>query len=167
LCEYSGYLPPQSRDIVDDIPGMNVAYRRDALEVPRERLVSGFWESTVHPQLAVEGRRFVRIPELVMGHRKRFGFVYFLQQRFHYSRYFAGVRFPSTMFARRLLYALLSPALAAIVPVRVLRSVWPRREYRGPALRAFPSIVCFSLAWAFGELVGYLAGPGASLLEIE
>ena len=167
LCEYSGYLPPQPGGLVDDIPGMNVAYRRDALEAPRELLVSGFWESKLHPKLARAGRRFLCVPELVIGHRKRFGFAYFLQQRFHYSRYFAGERFPESPRARRLLYALLSPALAIVVPIRVLRSVWPRHEYRGPALRSLSSIVCFSLAWAVGEFIGYLFGPGRSLLEIE
>ena len=57
--------------------------------------------------------------------------------------------------------------LVFVVPMRVLRSVWPRHEYRGPALRSLPLIACLSFAWAAGEFVGYLAGPGRSLVEIE
>ena len=167
FCEYSGYLPPQARGEVDDIPGMNIAYRRNALDAPRDLLIAGFWESTLHPRLVQAGRRFLRVPELVIGHRKRFGFGYFIAQRYQYSRHFAGSRFPRSAVTRRILYALLSPALAIVVPTRVLRAVWPRRELRAPALRSLPSLACFSVAWAVGEFVGYLAGPGRSLVAIQ
>ena len=48
LCEYSFFSPPVVEGDSAVLPGMNVAYRRSALEgVPRDLLTSGFWETTV------------------------------------------------------------------------------------------------------------------------
>lgn len=168
LCEYSGFLPPQPAGVVDELPGMNVAYRREHLDrARRELLTGGFWESTLHPDLLDAGYAFLRVPEVVIQHRKRFGFFYFLSQRYYYSRYFAGARFERKQRGRRLLYAVLSPLLALIVPARIARRVLGRPGYRRPFVRSLPVLACFALAWGAGEAVGYLAGPGDSLARIE
>ncbi len=41
LCEYSGYLPPLAAGEVDDVPGMNIAYRRESLERADPETLSG------------------------------------------------------------------------------------------------------------------------------
>ena len=170
LCEYSRYLP-SSRDPggeVDDIPGMNIAYRREALDAAGpEALTRGFWESTVHPSLLASGRRFLQLPDCVILHRKRFGFGYFVSQRFHYSRYFAGERFPAEQRARRALYAVLSAALPPVLLIRMARDLRRSPRHLHAFLRALPALVCFALVWGIGEAVGYAAGPGDSLVKIE
>ena len=179
LCEYSRYLPgvsgdpdaPGARDPdgeVDDIPGMNIAYRREALDAAGpEALTRGFWESTVHPSLLASGRRFLQLPDCVILHRKRFGFGYFVSQRFHYSRYFAGERFPAEQRARRALYAVLSAALPPVLLIRMARDLRRSPRHLHAFLRALPALVCFALVWGIGEAVGYAAGPGDSLVKIE
>lgn len=168
LCEYSGYLPPQAAGETDDLPGMNIAYRREILdEADRDELSKGFWESTVHARVLAAGKTFLRVPGTVIEHRKSFGFRYFMAQRFHYSRHFAGTRFLRTQRARRLLYAVVSLALPALVLLRVSKRVLRRPPYRRPLLRAAPALACFVVAWGLGETVGYLLGPGSSLAEIE
>ena len=168
LCEYSAYVPPAEEREVDDIPGMNIAYRREVLEdAGREALARGFWESTVHPRLLEEGRTFLRVPDAVIQHRKRFGFLYFIAQRFHYSRHFAGRRFPQRARARRWLYALLSLALPVVIPIRIGTRLWNRPPYRRAFVRSFPALSAFCLVWGIGEGTGYLFGPGDSLRAIE
>ena len=167
LCEYSGYLPPLETADVTDVPGMNIAYRRDVFDdIEREVLTRGFWESSVHPRLQARGRRFRRLADVVMVHRKHFGFRYFLGQRYHYSRYFAGARFPRED-SRRYVYGVLSVVLPTLVVTRVARNALKRPKYVRSAVQSMPALSCFALAWGVGECVGYLLGPGNSLVEIE
>jgi glycosyltransferase involved in cell wall biosynthesis len=168
LCEYAAFLPPEPSGEVADAPGMNVAYRRNVFDgLDREVLTRGFWESTVHPRLREQGRTFRRAGDVVMSHRKRFGFRYFLSQRFVYSRYYAGVRFEHHQLGKRLMYAVLSPLLPPLVLVRVAKGALSREVFRQPALRSLPALACFSVAWGIGEAVGYVLGPGDSLSRIE
>jgi glycosyltransferase involved in cell wall biosynthesis len=166
LCEYSGYLPPLESADVQDVPGMNIAYRRSAFDgIDRATLTRGFWESSVHPKLLADGKHFRRVGDVVIGHRKHFGFRYFLSQRYHYSRYYAGVRFQPED-AKRFAFGVLSVALPPVVLSRVARGALRSPQYRGSAVRSLPALSCFAVAWGVGEAVGYFLGPGASLVEI-
>lgn len=169
LCEYSAHLPPQPAGEVNDIPGMNIAYRKEVLDrMDRRSLKRGFWESTVHPRLLAEGYVFLSLPDVVIQHRKRFGFMYFIKQRFHYSRHCAGTRLESMTRGRRCAFAALSLlALPGVALLRITRQVIPRPPYRVAFARALPALICFVIAWGVGEATGYLFGPGDSLVEIE
>ncbi len=168
LCEYSQYLPPLETGETHDIPGMNIAYRKSVFDgVDRALLTKGFWESIIHPQELGKGNTFLRLGDVVMGHRKHFGFGYFMSQRYHYSRYFAGVRFDESDRTKRLAYTALSGALPPLVLSRVARAAFAKPDYRSATIRSLPAICAFSVAWAVGEAVGYAAGPANSLVEIE
>ncbi|NUT00295.1 MAG: glycosyltransferase [Sphingomonas sp.] len=167
LCEYSFFSPPVAQGESAILPGMNVAYRRSALErVPRELLTSGFWETTVHPLLLENGGRFLSLNELVMLHKKRFSWGLFASQRFIYSRYFAGLRFGNAGFAKR---ALASVASLALPPLLLMRAVKAARAkgLGGEMLRASPYLLALYCVWAVGESVGALRGPGNALAMIE
>jgi len=167
LCEYSGYLPPLESGDVADVPGMNIAYRRSAFEgIDRQTLTRGFWESSLHPTLLARGLQFRRLAEVVIGHRKHFGFRYFMSQRYHYSRYFAGIRFAADD-RKRLAFGALSLGLPPLVVARVARNALRKPRYAGPVVRSLPALSCFALAWGAGEAVGYFFGPGDSLARIE
>ncbi len=168
FCEYSGHVPPQPGGEVDDLPGMNVAYRREVLaEADPDALRRGFWESTLHARLIEAGHTFLRLPDVVIQHRKHFPFFYFLAQRFHYSRHFAGVRFEPAAWGRRLLYAVLTLGLPVLILSRVGRRLAGHPAYRSHLGRSLPALTCFAIAWAVGETAGYLLGPGDSLAAIE
>lgn len=185
LCEYSRYLPiaadagrrtaraegaalAESLELVEDIPGMNIVYRREALDAAGpDALRRGFWESTIHPALLASGHKFLKLPDCVILHRKHFGFGYFVSQRFHYSRYFAGVRFASEQRARRALFAILSAALPPLLLLRMARDLRNQPAHRSAFLRALPALVCFTAVWGLGEAVGYAFGAGNSLVKIE
>ena len=167
LCEYSFFSPPVAEGESAILPGMNVAYRRSALEsVPRELLTSGFWETTVHPLLLEKGGRILTLNELVMLHKKRFSWRLFASQRFIYSRYYAGRRFGDAVLLKRTAASLASLALPPLLLVRSVQAA--RRKGLGREMwRAAPHLLAFYCIWAVGESVGALRGSGNALAMIE
>jgi hypothetical protein len=166
LCEYSYFSPPVAEGPTEVLPGMNVAYRRDALEkVPPERLRAGFWETTAHPLLLQDGG-FVSRNRMKMLHCKRFSRRLFFAQRFIYSRYYAGLRFPSAQRVKRLAATLASFALPPLLMLRIVRAAQAKR-LGGELARAAPALAGLVVVWAAGEMWGYLFGPGDALARIE
>ncbi|MEO8454767.1 MAG: glycosyltransferase [Sphingomicrobium sp.] len=167
LCEYSFFSPPVAEGESAILPGMNVAYRRTALEsLPRDLLTSGFWETTLHPILLEKGGRFLSLNQLVMLHKKRFSWALFASQRFIYSRYYAGRRFGDAALPKRAAASLASLTLPPLLLVRAVQAA--RRKGLGREMwRAAPHLLAFYCIWAVGESVGALRGPGKALAMIE
>ena len=167
LCEYVNFHAPVPNGIVAALPGMNVAYLRSALaEVPAERLVGGFWETTVHPYLQSRGYQLFSSEAMIVNHGKRFPLLFFTSQRFLYSRYFAGRRFASDQVLFRGAAAVGSLVLAPLIFSRIARRAVAKGLTR-EVIRASPFLLLFCLAWAAGEFVGYVAGPGDALSRLE
>lgn len=167
LCEYSYFSPPVVEGAATVLPGMNVAYRRSALlRAPRERLLAGFWETTVHGLLLETGGRFISRNAMKMFHCKKFSFRLFSRQRYVYSRYYAGNRFKVNQVPHRLAASAASLLLPPLLLWR-MSSAASRKKLGGEFSRALPSLAALVLIWAGGEIVGYLAGPGDALAEIE
>lgn len=168
LCEYASQSPPITNGPVADIAGMNVAYRREVLEsVAEERLTAGFWETTVHPRIRELGAGLVANNELRISHCKRFSLGLFLRQRFVYSRYFAGNRFPARAWFQRLAFGAASIILPPVLIFRFIRDAARKPSIRPHALKSMPYLLLFFTVWAAGELVGYWFGAGEALREIE
>lgn len=170
FCEYSTYMLPVPAETVDDIPGHNVSYKRRAFEnIPDldAVLCRGFWESTLHPILRRRGERFFSAPSAVVYYKKRFGFVQFLHQRYHYSRYYAGEIVAGAAWLRRLLRGAAALALPALLLGRIVTRVARKRRHIRELALSSPMLVIFTAAWAAGEAVGALLGPGRSLHEVR
>ena len=167
LCEYSFFSPPVSEGRSDVLPGMNVAYRRTALEsVPRAALTAGFWETTVHPLLLGSGGEFLSLNRMKMFHCKKFSRRLFAKQRYIYSRYYAGNRYARSQIGRRLAASAGTALLPPLLLWRMISSA--RAKGLGPELwRALPSLAVLVFIWSAGEIAGYLAGPGDALARIE
>lgn len=167
LCEYSFFSPPVAEGEGGVLPGMNIVYRRSALQsVPRAALTSGFWETTVHPLLLAQGHRFLSLNALRMYHCKKFSVRLFMAQRFLYSRYYAGIRFGRGQTAQRLAATAATVLLPPLLLWRMQKSVRAKglgREF----LQALPALSMMVVVWSIGEGVGYLAGPGDALARIE
>jgi len=69
--------------------------------------------------------------------------------------------------ARRFVYAGLSAVLPAVLFVRITSVLLRKRRNLREFLLALPVIGLFVIAWACGEGVGYIAGPGDSLSRVE
>lgn len=167
LCEYSAFSAPVAEGATHVLPGMNVAYRRSVLEAaPREVLTSGFWETTLHPRLVAEGKTLLSRNSLKMYHCKKFSAGLFFQQRYVYSRYYAGLRFSPQQRPRRLFAALASLALPPLLFARMVYAAM-HKNLTPQFLRAAPALAALVVVWSVGEIWGYLFGPGDALARIE
>jgi GT2 family glycosyltransferase len=168
--EYSAYMLPVPRGIATDIPGNNASYKRRAFEhLPGidELLNRGFWESTLHPVLVARGDRLLSEPSIVVYHKKHFGFWYFVTQRYHFSRFYAGTLVTGTGVVRRAVRSVAALALPPVLLARIVGRVARKRRHLGQFLLTSPLLIVFTGVWAFGEVVGGLLGPGRSASAVE
>ncbi len=168
LCEYSAFVGPIPNGPASSLPGMNIAYRRLALiELGRETLTCGFWETTVHPLFARRNLLLYQNNSIQIFHKKKFSLRLFVDQRFLYSRYYAGLRLHRSTLAARLLMSLLTVGLPALLLLRICRNLIVKKRLTVQFVRALPYLMVFVVVWACGELVGYALGPGDALSRIE
>ncbi len=168
LCEYSGSIAPAPSGIVLDVPGMNVAYRRMAFEnIDDSVLKKGFWETTLHPVMRERGLKFFSSNAIKLYHCKKFSLGLFCRQRFVYSRYYAGIRYSRGQGVNRMAAAVMSVALPPLLLWRMRGNVVRKNRLGGEFLKALPYLGLFTVIWAAGEIVGYIAGQGTALAEIE
>lgn len=69
-------------------PASNSVYDRETLDLLGAELADEVWEGFLHQRMKELGVPFHCDPELVVSHKKEFGFWYFMSQRYHYSRSF-------------------------------------------------------------------------------
>lgn len=167
LCEYSGFEPPLPAG-PGPVPGNNTTYDRALLPLIDDLLDRGVWEEELNARLATQGHLTYVEPAAVMLHKKSFGLAEFVAQRYHYARSYAGMRLRQAPPWRRVVYAgFAGTLLPPLLLTRIVRNVRARgRHYRELAL-SLPFLVLFVAAWGWGEVVGYLLGPGDSLAKVE
>lgn len=167
LCEYSAFMPPIASDEVDYVAGNNVSYSRDAIEQVSQNTKSDFWEYFLQIALKERGHRFYSSPSISVVHKKEFGFLYFLSQRFHYSRSFAAMRSSRSSFSKNMVLL----AYTAISPFhltwKIILNVFRKKKHRKELALSLPILAVFMCSYALGELVGQVFGPGNSLQKVE
>ena len=67
----------------------------------------------------------------------------------------------------RFAYAVAALALPPVLFGRIVARVAVRPPYRAPLARSLPLLVLFVVSWAYGEIVGAVAGPGDSLSRVS
>ena len=165
--EYNGWLPPAPRGSAQQLNGANIAYRRCHLTDHVQFLDDGYWEVTLHPRLLEAGVEFLSVPEIVVRHTGPFNLGYYLQQRYWFSRAYAGARVRESSMARRLIFILTAPLLPLVLWARMTTRVVPRRRHVMKYVMIQPLLVTALIALATGELVGYARGPGDALSKVE
>ena len=58
-------------------------------------------------------------------------------------------------------------ALPPLLMFRIMKSVFKKKRLRAELISALPSLGTFAIIWAYGEMVGYVFGPGNALSKIE
>jgi hypothetical protein len=167
LCEYSGLMLPIPEGEVNGVAGNNASYRREVWERLDPEVKKNRWEYFIHEELRRGGIKFFCAPTAVVRKNINFSFPYFLRQRFHYSRSFAGMRRIKMTPGRRAIYAALAPVLPPLMLWRIARQVFRKRRYRKKFLLALPLLSAFMISYAAGEFAGYVFGMGTSLLKVE
>ncbi len=166
LSEYEAFVPPVVAGPAVELTGNNLAYKRQALG-DREALAnSGFWKSFINKNLRANGHQLWTDPSIAVRLRKPIPFLEFLGSRYHHGRCFAAMRSAETTRLERWLRALTVPMLPALGLFRQTRRFWPKGRYRREFLLAAPLLFLFHVSWAWGELWGYLRGPGRSSSQL-
>lgn len=167
LCEYSHCTPPLPAGPAEWLTGNNVVYPRALLERYRSVVESGGWENRLHDAFKADGIPLTCRPEIVVGHKMHYTVGLYMSQRFLYSRSYAGARAAGATFAKRMAMGLASLALPPILFWRTVSRIRAKGRHQGELLRSLPLLVMFVVAWAAGEAVGYVAGPGDSLSKVR
>lgn len=167
FCEYARFMPPILPGTVDEIAGNCAIYDREVLDRIGPELREEVWEPFLHARMREMRIPFYCDPALTVAHKKEFGFGYFISQRYHYSRSFAGMRMKAAPFSHRMAYTCATPVLPFLLFGRMAAAVWRKGRRRKEFLLASPIIGLFLISWAWGEAEGALLGPGDSLARVE
>lgn len=158
LVRFSAFLPlfsdnePGGRH-VEDIPGDNAGYLRDAVLREVDLLDRGFWEVDFHRRFHDSGRTLLMIPAAGATFVGPVRVRQLLRQRFEHAHEFGRSRV-SANGATRALRILASPLVPLVLVTRISRRAWRAGGFRSALLRALPTITLLAIAWAAGEAVG-------------
>lgn len=163
LWEYGAFVPPFDDGPSAELTGNNLAYKRSALPEAAALLSNGFWKTFYNANLKERGFILRGDPTLVATLHKPIALREFIISRYHHGRCFGGMRV-ATGRARRDGWwrALTIPIVPFLTFARQTRMLWPHQTLRPQFLRAAPLLFLFNLSWAWGELNGYVRGPGKS-----
>lgn len=161
--EYSRFMLPLPEGSAAALPGTNIGYRRRALAGVLDQFADGFYETFANRAISEAGHVLRREPTLVVYNIHTWSPSALLAARYHHGRVFAGLRLAGQPVWRRTPYLGLAFLLPPVLVSRILRQIASRRRNLGAATRALPWIILCATAWALGEFVGYLRGPGDSL----
>jgi len=164
--EYAGFVPPVREGPSAELTGNNIAYKRRVLGQSETLARTGFWKTFVNRQILAAGQALWTAPSLVVTLHKSIPFGEFLRSRYHHGRCFAAMRVAGGQRSTRWLRVLTTPGVPFVVLWRQMQSVWPKRRHRVKFVMALPLLFVFHLGWAWGELWGYLRGPGQSCGQI-
>ena len=170
LFEYGAFNPPfEAGDAPGDLPGNNVAYRREALGVTCADLLDaeGFYKPLFHERIRAHGGRLVLRPSLRVRHLTAHRFLDFGVRRFHYGRCFGATRTRRAPLARRLLYRALAPAIVPLLVARHVRRAWAHPANRRLLARSAPALCGVCAFWGIGEWIGCWFGPGDSCARVH
>ena len=166
LCEYSHCMPPLPSGNVLWLTGNNVVYPRELLRRYQSVIDRGGWENLLHEAFRHDGIPLVCRPEIQVSHKKHYTVGEYVSQRYLYSRSYAGVRFPNASLPARMARSAAALALPPLLLWRTVSRIMAKGRYRAELVRSMPLLLVFVTAWAAGEVVGYLAGPGDSLAKV-
>ncbi|MBI1321755.1 glycosyltransferase [bacterium] len=167
LADYARYVGPVPEGDHADLPGNNIAYRREALLQHAHALAEGKWESWVNDALAASGHRLISTNRMVVSHCKGFTLGEFLNLRWHFGRSYAGMRLDHLSPVSRMIHFAGSAALPAILTLRATKTLASRHVPKITLLKSWPLIALVMSVGAAGECVGYLLGPGRSLERVR
>ncbi len=167
LCEYSHLLAPRAGPDVEQLTGINVAYRRVVVERYAALLGAGRWENDFHDALRRDGVHLMCVPEIAVGHKMHYRMRDYVAQRYLYSRALTGGASARMPFAERAMGFVKSFVLPPVLFARIVRRVLMSGRHHRELVKSLPLLVMFVCVWAAGEAVGYVAGPGDSLARVR
>lgn len=167
FCDYGQFLLPLQEAAATELPGNNLSFKRQALEIGADFITPEFWKTYWCRQLQAAGIVLRATPSVVIYYQKSYRLGPFLWRRFHQGRCFAGLRIVRLSVAFRLLYALGAWLLPFLFLARIVTSIVPKKRYRREFILSLPFAVLAVVSWSVGEFWGYLTGAGTSCRHIR
>jgi hypothetical protein len=167
FCEYSRFMPPVLEKEVQSIPAANATYKRWVVEQFLPDLESGIWDFVIHERIRSSGMHLYASGAITVHHHLSGRLGWFLSQKFHFARSFAGRRFSSSSRLRRALYGAGTILLPFMLAQRIIFDVGKKRKHLSELTLSFPIILLLILSWGFGEGIGYIFGPGTSPAKVK
>jgi hypothetical protein len=157
--EFAAFAPPLAEGPSPQLSGANLSYKRAALEDSRDLMDLGLWEAALHERWRSRGAPLWLSAACVIFHN---GMTRgdAIRMRFHYGRSYAADRFRGRPRSVALTYALLAPALPALLTWRAAGHA-ARAGLGSPFMAGLPWLIVLNTAWACGEMAGYLLGRAA------
>ena len=164
---YLVWMPPLAAGAVTALPGNNACYRRDVLGSCRELYAHGFWEHDFNREITARGLKMWMAPGLVVTHNKPYRFFPYVALRYRHARCFGGMLAARLSPAKRLRRIVLSPLIPLALLARANTAVTQKKRRQREFLLALPALLVFYLVWFWGELVGYVVGPGETCSQTD
>jgi hypothetical protein len=165
LFEYGAFNPPIESGLTNaDLPGNNVAYRREPLLRVAGAVLDaeGFNKPFVHSALRAAGGELHVFSSMRVTHMTEYGLLKVATRLFHYGRYFGHARMRRSSPGRRALYVAFAPAVPALLLARHVRRAVAMPQNRALLGRSAGALVIACSSWAAGEWLGSWFGAGDS-----
>lgn len=162
LFDYWEFVPPIESGITPVLAGNNIVYKRAALPGENELRSAGFWKAFTNLRLKSSGLGLWSSERLSVEICRRIPLRSFFRSRYHHGRSYAAMRVESSPWIVRLKWATITPGLPLLLMSRQVRGLAGKPRARKWLVVCAPLLLAFNASWAFGELLGYLAGPGRS-----
>ncbi len=160
--DYGRYMLPCREGIVPALSGLNVSYKRSALDGVKDSFRDGFFETFVNERLKRQGHLLYLRPSAVVYHRKSYRMGHALTQSYHLARSFGARRVVGFTLPRRAVFAIAALLLPILLPMRIVLTVASKGRHLRKLLLSLPHLVTLMASWSLGEFCGYLAGEGTS-----
>jgi hypothetical protein len=150
--------------IASRVPGNNMAFRRAELIDLLRGSANGLVEGSICARMLKINRRVVLQPRMLVTYSACSGRDAALGTRVHHGRIYAAIQVQGQSRLSRLLHV----AQAALLPIVLSVRTMLEMTGSGPVRARLPVlfwVTAMQSAWAMGEAIGALAGPGKSLNE--
>jgi hypothetical protein len=157
--DFGRYQLPLSEGPAAYLTDVNVSYKRAALESVKDAWAETYNEVAVHRAFMRKGAVLWRRPQMVVCQdRGSLSFIQQLRERFAWGNLFAAVRVREMTLPRRLLYAVLSPAIPLVLTARMAKKVFVTGRNHWRFVLSLPVFLSLGSVWCLGELFAYLSG---------
>jgi hypothetical protein len=156
FCDYSRYSNPISEGAVDHLTDCNVSYDRETLMAISQVWIPEFHETVVHAALQSRGERLWISPRIVVRQQRKMKLLQALRERYSFGRLFGSTRVRNSPAGIRMLYAVGSILLPALLTIRIAKNVSGKKRYQSEFVGCLPLVILLNTLWSFGEFVGYL-----------
>jgi GT2 family glycosyltransferase len=158
FCEFSGWMPGRLPQLMDDIAGANMSYKKDVFRKYGYFIEGTYCSDTeFHWRLGKDGLRLRFDPSVQVSHHNIERLGKFLNHEIFHGRCFAKVRMKAQGFSqlRRLMYVAFSPLLPLRLFYKIIRNSIESGTYLRRFLWSSPLVLLGVICWSFGESVGY------------